>query len=142
MLVFPSGRRGETTGVPPEPFSGGWGNRGLASPRESPVDVQAFLSGVFSKSDRFGVTNISGDPIFSWWAAGERQLISDSGGLSERAEARRFPLPLTSVCEREGHETLLSWTCETSVGLCELFGLLESSLPESAGLRSGRIFHS
>ena len=68
--------------------------------------------------------------------------MSDSGGLSERAEARRFPLPLTRVCERERLEALLSWTCETSVGLCELFGLLESCSPESAGLLSGRMFHS
>jgi hypothetical protein len=150
MLGFwlPSGRRGEMTGVPPESFSGVWGNRGLASPRASPVGVQdtaAFLSGVFSKSDKFRVVNTSGDPVLLWRATGERQLMSDSGGLSERAEARRFPLPLTRVCERERHETLLSWTCETSVGLCGLFGfgLLESCSPESAGLlRSGRIFHS
>jgi hypothetical protein len=143
---FPSGRRGETTGVPPESFSGVWGNRGLASPRAAPVgvlqDTAAFLSGVFSKSDRFRVTNTSGGPVLSWRATGERQLMSDSGGLSERAEARRFPLPLTRMCERERerHETLLSrTTCETSVRLCELFGLLESCSPE---LRSGRILHS
>ena len=68
--------------------------------------------------------------------------MSDSGGLSERAEARRFPLLLTRVCERERQGILLSWTCETSVGLWELFGLLESCLPGSAGLRSGRILHS
>jgi hypothetical protein len=144
MLAFPSGRRGETTGVPPESFSGVRGNRGLlASPRASRVGVQdtaAFLSGVFSKRDKFGVINASGDPVLSW--QGERLFMSESGGLSERAEARRFPLPLTRVCEREGHESLLSWTCGTSVGLCELFGLLESRLPESAGLRSGRVFHS
>ena len=143
MPGFPSGRRGETTGVPPESFLGDWGNRGLlASPRASRVGVQdtaVFLSGVFSKSDKFGVTNTSEDPVLSWR---ERRLMSESGGLSERAEARRFPLPLTRVCEREGHESLLSWTCEISVGLCELFGLLESRLPESAGLRSGRVFHS
>lgn len=56
--------------------------------------------------------------------------MSDSGGLSVRAEARRFRLPLTRVCERERYGT-----CGTSVGLCELFGL-ESCSPESAGLRS------
>jgi hypothetical protein len=80
-------------------------------------DTAALPSGVFSKSDKFGVTNASGDPVLSWWAAGERQLMSDSGGLRERAEARRFPLPLTRVCERERDETLLSWTCENSVWL-------------------------
>lgn len=120
MLGFPSGRRGETTGVPPESFSGVRGNRGLlASPRASPVGVQdtaAFLSGVFSKSDKFRVTNASGNPVLSW-AAGKWELMSDSGGLSERSEARRFPLPLTRACERERHETLLSWTCENTVGL-------------------------
>lgn len=141
MLGFPSGRRGETTGVPPESFSGVRGNRGLPSP-VGVQDTAALLSGVFSKGDKFGVTNASGDPVLSWWAAGERQLMSDSGGVSERAEARRFPLPLTRVRERERHETLLSWSCETSVGLKELFGLLESRSPESAGLRSARIFHS
>jgi hypothetical protein len=122
MLGFPSGRRSETTGVPPESISGVRGN----SPRASPVGVQdtaAFRSGVFSKSDKFGVTNTSGDPVLPWRATGEWQLMSDSGGLSERAEARRFPLPLTRVCE--------------------LFDPLESFSPESVRLRSGRkVFHS
>jgi len=74
MLGLPLGRCGETT-VPPESFSGVWGNRGLASPRASPVGAQetdAFLSGVFSKSDKFGVTNTSGDPVLSRRATGER----------------------------------------------------------------------
>jgi len=65
--------------------------------------------------------------------------MSDSGGLSERAKARRFPLPLTSMRERERQETR---TRKTSDGLCELFCLLESCSPESAGLRSGPVFHS
>ncbi len=74
MLGFPSGRCGETTGVSPESLSGTWDTEGLAS-RTSPVDVQdtvVFLSGIFSKSDKFGVTNTSGNFVLLWGDTGER----------------------------------------------------------------------
>jgi hypothetical protein len=68
--------------------------------------------------------------------------MSDSGGLSERAEARRFPLPLTGVRERKRLETVLPWTCETSGGRRELVRLSELYSPENTGLSSGRILLS
>jgi hypothetical protein len=140
VLVFPSGGRCGTTGdfVKLLP-SGVWGAGALASP------------GCTSS------TSVLGDPIRSWRVTGGSHKISESdGGLSKRDGARCFPLVLTRVGERKqfcaaGRPSsslplyvTLSWTRNTSVGLCKPIDLLESFSRERArnGVPSGRISRS